>query len=142
MKKAQVAYEFMMIFFILAAGFTTWLAFASSLQEDLQKTKNLEKIEDFTLSLKHEIYVVAQMHDGFSRTLSIPPTIDGQNYEIELKQNEGNTIHNFSTIYINSKDIGFYTHFDVPYMIGVDNINTGEEITLTKKQGVIRINIK
>jgi hypothetical protein len=135
MKKAQVAYEFMMIFFVLAAGFTTWLAFASSVQDDIYHTKNLEKIKDFSLSLKHEIFVVAQMHDGFSRTINMPKTIDGQNYEIRIEQFEGIDVRDFSTIYISSKDIGFYTHFDVPYMTGEGRIMPGEKITITKKQG-------
>lgn len=140
MKKAQVAYEFMMIFFVLAAGFTTWLAFASSIQTDIQKTKNLENMKDYSLSLKHEIYVISQMHDGFTKTIELPPTIEGQQYKITLEHvKDIENIHNFSTIYITSEDIGFYTHFDINLMNGLTELSPGEKITLTKNQSTIDI---
>lgn len=133
MKKAQVAYEFMLIFLILSFGFTIWVVYASSLQAEFQKTKNLQDFEDFALSLKHEIYVVAQMPERFSRTIDLPLRINGITYSISVDENTG---HNFSTIFINNTNIGYYTHFDVPKLEG--SIKQGKN-TLTKNEYNISI---
>ena len=117
MKKAQIAYEFIMVFFILSIAFITWLALSSSLQEELQKNKNLEDFKDFSLSLKHDIFVIAQMNDGFSKALNIPNTINGRNYDILVTNFTNQDLgFSFSTVEINSSEIGFFTHFNVPYM--------------------------
>lgn len=134
MKQAQAAYEFMMIFFMLSIGFTFWIALASSMQEDVQHQRNLDVMEDFSLSLKHELYTIAQMHEGFSKKVNLPSKILGNNYEIASKSYQNP--YNFSTITINSTDIGFYTHFDVPLIN--DTIKKGDNI-ITKKQNQLGI---
>jgi hypothetical protein len=123
MKKAQAAYEFMMIFFMISIGFTFWVAFASSFQENIQVNRNIELMNDFSLSLKHDIYLVAQMHDGFTRQINIPTTILSNRYEIG---NQNNNQYNFSTIFVNNTEIGYYTQFDVPLLDG--DIKKGELI--------------
>ena len=133
MKKAQAAYEFMIIFFMISIGFTFWIAFASSFQENIQVNRNIELMDDFSLSLKHDIFLVAQMHDGFTRQISIPPTIVTNRYEIN---SQNNPTHNFSTIFINNSEIGYYTQFDVPLLQG--EIKKGDLI-LTNQGNEIKI---
>jgi hypothetical protein len=117
MRKAQVAYEFIMIFFVLSIAFITWLAISSSFQAELQKSKNLEDFEDFALSLKHDIFVVAQMSDGFSKSLNLPLTINGRVYDISVTNFTNQPLDfSFSTVEINSSEIGYFTHFNVPLM--------------------------
>lgn len=132
MRKAQIAYEFIMIFFVLSIAFITWLAISSSFQAELQKDKNLEDFEDFSLSLKHDIFVVAQMSDGFSKSLNLPMTINGRDYDISVTNFTNQLLDfSFSTVQINSSDIGYFTHFNVPLMnqslIKGDNILIKQE---------------
>ena len=134
MKKAQVAYEFMMIIFILSVGFLTWIALASSIQTTLQETKTIETFQDFSQGLKHELFIIAQMQTGFSRTIELPSTIIGKTYTITMQ--DGGEIYNFSTIYINNSEIGFYTHFDVPKLN--DTLIIGKN-TIIKKQNILEI---
>ena len=132
MKKAQAAYEFMIIFFMIALGFTFWVAFASSFQENMQVNRNIDLMDDFSLSLKHDIFLVAQMHDGFTRQISIPNTIIANRYEIG---NLNNVQYNFSTIFINNSEIGYYTQFDVPLLEG--NIVKGDLILTNQGNKII-----
>lgn len=134
MKKAQAAYEFMMIFFMLSMGFTFWIALASSMQADIQSQRNIEIMEDFTLGLKHELFMIVQMHEGFSKTIELPTKIRGNQYEISSQSYYDP--YNFSTIIINSTELGFYTHFDVPLMN--DTIKKGTNI-ITNKQNQLGI---
>ncbi|MFP4567372.1 MAG: hypothetical protein ACLFN8_00355 [Candidatus Woesearchaeota archaeon] len=135
MRQAQAAYEFMMIFFILTLGFTFWIAFSTSFQENLQQQQNLDLMEDFAFGLKHELFVVAQMPQGFTQIIELTETISGNKYEIASQSYTSND-YNFSTITINNTDIGFYTHFDVPYLN--DTIKKGKN-TFIKKENQIGV---
>ena len=135
MKKAQIAYEFIMVFLVLGIGFISWIVLASAFQADLQKVKNIEDFTDFTLGLKHDLFVVAQMPDGFSKTLNVPMTINSFEYEIRVT-NVSAPNFNFSFVQINSAELGFFTSFEGPYMN--DTLKKGDN-TLIKKGNQILV---
>lgn len=128
MKKGQVAYEFIMVFLFLGIGFIIWVALTSDLQENLVKTQNHEALNDFSLGLKHELYVIAQMHDGFSRVIDLPRTVNALRYNIDVQHSP---LINVSNIQINSSDVDFLINFNVPRMN--DSLIIGENIVI--KQG-------
>lgn len=137
MKKAQAAYEFMMIFFMLSMAFTFWIALASSMQESIQLQQNLDVMEDFSLSLKHDLYTIVQMHEDFSKKIELPDDVRGINYEISSKSYITQN-YNFSTIILNSTQIGFYTQFNVPLLN--DTLKKGETTIINKQNQLELIN--
>ena len=134
MKRAQIAYEFIMVFLVLGLGFISWIVLASAFQADLQRVKNIEDFTDFTLGLKHDLYVVAQMPDGFSKTLNVPMSINGFDYSISAT-NISTASFNFSFVQINSTDLGFFTSFDGPYLN--DTIKKGDNVLIKKGNQIL-----
>ena len=132
MDKGQVAYEFMIIFFVLSLGFTIWISFSYSVQDNFQKDKDIRNLDDFSLSIKHDLFVIAQMDVGFSRVLELPPNVMGRDYVIG---NENRNDLGFSTVYINSSDIGFYGYFDVPLLSGT--LKKGENELIKEDEYIV-----
>ena len=82
--KAQVAYEFILVFFTLTLGFTVWVMLSSSLQNDFNARRLSSEVNDLGLSLQDTLYTAVQMPDGFSRSFSLPYTVLGYDYSIKI----------------------------------------------------------
>jgi hypothetical protein len=88
-RKGQVTYEFLFLFFILAAAFTVWTAFTADTQARLHDEHRARLLEDLAFQVQDDIYTAVQMQEGFSRTLSYPATIDGRSYVIAIDAPSG-----------------------------------------------------
>lgn len=88
-RKAQVAYEFLLLFFVLVTGFTLWTILSAQAQDHLEFQRRELLMEDFGLGLQHRLYTAAQMSDGFTQNLTLPTTLDGHSYNVTLDNETG-----------------------------------------------------
>ncbi len=95
----QVAYEFIFVFFTLTLGFTVWIMFSSSMQEDFQTDQLSLALDDFGLSVQDTLYTAIQMPEGFSRSFNLPVYIMGLDYSTDVINMDG-----FSVVEVNVSD--------------------------------------
>lgn len=98
-RKAQVAYEFIFVFFTLTLGFTVWIMFSSAVQEDFQVEQLTMALDDFGLSIQDDLYTAIQMPEGFSRTFELPVYLLGFDYSMGIYNME-----DFSIVEVNVSD--------------------------------------
>lgn len=126
--KAQVSAEF---FVFLGLAFLIAIAFEiASLDQlnDFRIQKESDAVKDVALKLQKELFVAANVEDGYVRTFIIPDQLDRINYSLATQN---------STITAESKN-GFYI-VSIPKAVG--NVSKGI-ITINKTGGVIYINSK
>ena len=83
-KKAQLAYEFLLLFFFLTVFFTTITIMIAEGRENVQWDKTALQFEDAGLEIQHEFYTVANMPNGFSKNITLPPLINNNPYTINI----------------------------------------------------------
>lgn len=87
--KGQIAYEFLMLFFVLLIAFTLWTTLSSEAKDRLEFQRNEILMQDFGLGLQHQLYTAAQMSDGFSRNLTLPKNLEQEEYNVSLDNETG-----------------------------------------------------
>lgn len=87
--KGQIAYEFLILFFVLLIAFTLWTVLSSEAKDRLEFQRNEILIQDLGLGLQHQLYTAAQMSDGFSRNLTIPKNLEQEEYNVSLDNETG-----------------------------------------------------
>jgi hypothetical protein len=125
-KKAQVSVEF---FLFLGLAFAIALSFSiGSLDRlnELRFKKENDAAMDVALKLQREILLAAYVEDGYSRSFTLPPLIEGINYTIRAQN---------STVIVQSKK-GFYS---LPIPAAAGNFTKGTN-TINKTNGIIYIN--
>lgn len=121
--KAQTAYEFLIIAFILTFSFTMWLTFSAHAQNNLIEQSRYEHITDLGLQIQQDLYETLQMPNGFQRTINIPVTIQNQDYDLlHIKETNQDLI----TI----KTENYQESFTIPQTNG----------TLQKQDNILKIN--
>ena len=127
--KAQISAEF---FILMGFVFLVAIAFEiASIDQlnDFRIQKENDAVQDLALKLQKEVILAASVEDGYSRTFSIPLTLDNINYTLTREN---------SSIAIQSKNSLFI--IQVPNSIG--NLTKGIN-TINKTGGVIYIsNVK
>lgn len=126
MLKAQVSGEF---FIFVGLSLLIALAFElASLQQlnDFRLQKENELVKDLALKLQKEVFLAANVEDGYIRVFDVPNKLDNIDYSI-LMGNTTITINSSKSIYIVA----------IPSTIG--NLTKGIN-TINKTGGVIYIN--
>lgn len=113
-KKAQIAYEFLLLFFFLTAFFTMGIILVGAAKERIVDETIALHMDDFGRSLQEDFYTAAQMPEGFTRNITLPISINnlayttsitahgGANY-IEIKVQESHMTYRLPTITINEQ---------------------------------------
>ena len=124
--KAQISFElivFLGLAFLIAIAFE--IASLDQLK-DFRLQKENEAIKDIALKLQKELFIAANVEDGYVRIFQIPDTVDNINYSLTT-QNSTITVKSQNSIYIVS----------IPNIIG--NVSKGFNI-INKTEGVIYVN--
>ena len=124
--RAQITVEFLILIgilfiFILVIG-------ANSLQDlnQYNTLKESEAVRDVAIKLQRELFIAANVEDGYVRQFSIPDKIDGLNYSIQT---------NNLSLYVSSKNA--FSLVTLPYSIG--NLTKGNNL-INKSGGTIYVN--
>ena len=81
-KKAQVAFEFVVLVSMLFAALLIFTSFVRDNFTDVQSDTDYFRLKDVALSVKAEITMAVGLEDGYQRSFFIPLTIDGLEYNI------------------------------------------------------------
>ena len=124
--KAQVSAEFFILMgfvFLIAVAFE--IASIGQLN-DFRLQKENDAVQDLALKLQKEVILAASVEDGYSRTFTIPASLDSINYTLTREN---------SSIALQSKNSLFI--IQVPNSVG--NLTKGAN-TINKTGGVVYIN--
>lgn len=88
MKKGQVAYEFLFVFFILALAFTVWVVFTSEVQSDFIDQKRASYAYDLALRIQEEAFIATEIEGTYTRTFDLPYDIHGVGYTVTINTYE------------------------------------------------------
>ncbi len=83
-KKAQSSIEFVVLFTFLLIFFTVFTIFIQSRIAEAKQTRDKNTIEELSEVIFNEITIAELMPTNFSRNFSLPPTLDGKSYEINI----------------------------------------------------------
>jgi hypothetical protein len=133
-KKAQLAYEFILLFFFLTVFFTAFTIIIAEGRERVTYDQTIRHIDDLGLGIQHEFYIVATMPEGFSKEFTLPPHINGQNYNFSFHNTNGQY---YLLINVTEAEV-FYT-YDLPVFIKRTPEKMGTN-TLTRSQGELYLN--
>jgi len=132
LKKAQIAYEFLLIFFVLTALFTVSLLIGNMTKIHLQEELSAMIIDDFGRGFQQEAYTIIQLPDGFTKNITLPSYLNNKPYQFIIT-NDG-TI----TILTISNDDAIFT-YDLPrFQLAQENqyFSPGDYI-LAKRAGTL-----
>lgn len=125
--KSQISAEF---FMLVGIAFLISIAFEIASLDQLKNFRNQkeeEAVRDVALKVQNELFIAANVEDGYVRVFKLPDRLDNTiNYSL--------TILN-STLFVQSKN-SFYT-ISIPKSVG--NISLGVN-KINKSGGVIHIN--
>jgi len=124
--KSQTGIEFIIIAGVAIFFFTLFLAGVHSENLKIRQREEEIIIEDIALSVKEEIDIARETSDGYKRNFSIPTTILGREYKIQIIQNK---------VYLETEKYGFST--SIGEVEG--EIKKGEN-KITRENGKVYIN--
>ncbi len=84
MKKAQVAYEFLFVFFVLALAFTVWVVFVSDVQSSFIDQRRTDLANDLVLRIQEEAFIASSIDGDYKRSFDLPYDLHGLKYEIKI----------------------------------------------------------
>lgn len=87
MKRAQIAYEFLIILFLLSLAFTSWIMIYNQNQANNQEKILFSQAQELAREIQQITYTTAMLDEDFQRNINIPATISGNEYEIETDKN-------------------------------------------------------
>ncbi|MBN2112076.1 hypothetical protein JW707_03170 [Candidatus Woesearchaeota archaeon] len=126
LNKAQVAMEFVMLIMIAFMIMIVFTAFAKDSMIDIRKDEEGDALKDVVESVKSEILIASNVEDGYRRDFTIPDSVRGINYTIEISYG-----------YINAESRNYEYSVQVPPTVGI--IVKGEN-TIRREEGVVYLN--
>ncbi len=84
LRKSQVAMEFIML---IALAFMILIVFTAVTRNqvvDIRKDNEYVALKDIVHAVQSEITIATNVEDGYTRQFSIPGSLDGINYTIEI----------------------------------------------------------
>ena len=85
-KKSQISLEFMLLIGFLLLVFVTFLAIIQYRMVEAIKEKELELLQEVANFARNEINLAATVEDGYYRLFTLPNSVSGKQYTIELTQ--------------------------------------------------------
>jgi hypothetical protein len=86
-KRAQVAFEFVILVSILFTVLIVFTSFVRDNYSDARSDNDYFILKDIALSVRAELNIAATVQDGFERSFFIPLTIEGVEYNITKEVN-------------------------------------------------------
>lgn len=83
-KKAQIAYEFIILFFFLSLLFTLFTAIATDIRGNIQEERERLHVEDLAQKIQQDFYTAIQMPQGYERTIRLPASILNKEYNASI----------------------------------------------------------
>ncbi len=133
--KAQVSVEFLLLVSLMFLIFTFFFVYVNEKIVEYQLDSNYLALQDLGKSIEKEIDIALKVKEGYERTFTLPPLLNGFNYTIVKMSNNGN-----ATIFINYTTYVFdrYYYFNVLPNVNISRIE--QENFIEKKEGVVYVN--
>lgn len=125
MKKSQVALEFLLVMGVLLTIFIIFKIFLLKETVDISHEKEYTTIKDIALMIQTELNMAQSLEDGFTRTFTLPKTVDGINYTTNITNDY---------IVITSRNHEYV--LSIPQIIGT--IEKGDNL-INKTDGIIYV---
>jgi hypothetical protein len=87
-KKAQVAFEFVVLVSVLFAALLVFTSFVRENFSDMQSDTDYYRLKDVALSVRAEITMAIGLEDGYERAFFVPLTLEGLEYNITKPNGE------------------------------------------------------
>ena len=99
-RKAQLAYEFLLLFFFLTMLFTAGVILAAAASDRVVHETLALHLDDLGRSVQEEFYTVAQMPPGFTRNITLPVTVNNKPYKVIVEAH-----NNYYYLQLSAEDI-------------------------------------
>lgn len=86
-KHAQIAIEFIIITGVVLFFFVGFMIIINNNISDAKKARENTFMKDLALSVRDEVGLAAHASNGYSRTFTVPASISGTDYEINITEN-------------------------------------------------------
>lgn len=87
-RKAQVAFEFVVLVSVLFAALLVFTSFVRENFSDMQSDTDYYRLKDVALSVRAEITMAIGLEDGYERAFFVPLTLEGLEYNITKPNGE------------------------------------------------------
>jgi len=84
MRKCQVANEFVLLLGVAMLMIMLFLSIVSKDMEFMVTKKEQNVLRDIGFSVQNELFIAANVKDGYTRTFEIPPNYRGVNYNVSV----------------------------------------------------------
>lgn len=88
-RKAQLAYEYLLLVFFLTALFTIGAIITGAVKAHAEEESLALHIEDLGRSIQEDFYTTIEQPQGFTRNLTLPTSISGEPYEAKVRAYQG-----------------------------------------------------
>lgn len=92
LKKSQAAFEFLILAGVMMAIFVMFFAIASEKIVEFNEARRDKVAQDIMDVVTAELELAQQSMDGYTRNFTMPPTIEGNDYEMRINRFERNYI--------------------------------------------------
>ncbi|MFH1134369.1 MAG: hypothetical protein V1735_07840 [Nanoarchaeota archaeon] len=85
--RSQITMEFIVLISIGLVGLMVVIIIAGNQIKEMVDGREYILTRDKALELQNELYIAAQVHDGYNRTFYLPEDLEGIKYAVKLTQN-------------------------------------------------------
>jgi hypothetical protein len=139
-KKAQSSVEVALLVGFMFLVFNVFLLVIAQRMVEVQEQKDRQLIEDMSSVIESEILLASGVENGYERTFTIPKTLRGINYSIDLI-NSTRLKSNYSKLVL--KYVDFTETYETVRRLpkNVDGIVYHGENEIIKNKGVVCLNV-
>jgi hypothetical protein len=138
-EKSQTAIEFLIVVGFVLGMFTILFLSIQESNKSRIIEKNINDVKQVALIVQEEINFAASSTDGYERTFSLPPKINGMNYDITLVKNGLGNAYDYIQIKAGSGD-GHSMGMPIEKIENTSTINIGGDNIIKKDNGKITLN--
>ena len=84
MKKAQISFEFIMIFTLILAAVIGFIVIINSRLSDISEQQEDLLMKNLANNIKSEVILASSVNNNYFRRFEVPVKISGRNYRIDL----------------------------------------------------------
>ena len=123
--KSQILMEFIILYGVALTA-TVILVAAISQNKNLHETNEFFQVKDIASKVQHEIGLLSNVENGYSRQFEVPDKIDNKDYNISIKNN---------TLTVRTNTTSFFIA-----ILNITGYVKKESNTITKTNGMIYVN--
>jgi hypothetical protein len=140
-KRGQSSIEFTVLISFMFFVFVVFFYVVGSRFAQIRNDNDRLMLEDFGDYLKSEVSIAAGAADGYNRIFSVPGTLSGRRYKVEINEFTGTTLNQSELVvsFFNySIDYSYVMRLPT-YVHGAINQNNGAQVLIQKSGGTINI---